>query len=162
MDGNHNLRLQHLDRAQGIIRSHGVVVADGDDRQIKPLLTDQFHIPEQPCILREVKFLSLVGGQQKAAGIAAVRAIGQHRAVQGECQFEIAERMFESAAEVLTVSLRHALSVEPGCDLEIADDRRARAFGNRDGVTHVVAVPVTDEQEVRFHLVGGGDSGGIP
>src|SRR5215211_7982872 len=97
--------MDKLDRTQRVVGAHREVIADRNKRQVYSLLPDQFHIAEETCILRHIDFLTLLRRQQKAARIAATRAIGQFRAVQGKRQFEIAKWIFEPAADMLSMCL---------------------------------------------------------
>lgn len=98
MDGKDGFRLKHFHGPQGVIGAHGVVVADGDDRHIDPFFADQFHVAEKTGVLGHVDLFAVLGRQEKAAGIAAVGAVRQHGAVQGEGQLEVAEGIVVTAA----------------------------------------------------------------
>ena len=148
------LGVDQLHGAQRILRAHGVVVTNGQDCQIDALFADQAHIAEQTRIAGHVDFPAAVGGQQKAGRIAAVGAIGQGRTVQRQGQFQIAEGVFEAAAQVLGMRLLHALAGEPVDNLKVADHRGAGALGDADRIADMVAVPVRDEDKVRLNLVG--------
>ena len=91
---------------------------------------------------------------QEAARVAAVAAVGQHRAVEGQRQLDPAEGEVVAAAVLLAVDLLHALLLQPLADLVVGDDRRPGALGDGDGVADVVAVAVRDQDEVGRHLVG--------
>ncbi len=77
MDRGDPLWLQHFNGTQTIDRPHGVVIANGDHRQFQPFFANELHVAEQPGILGQINFSSLIGGEQKSAGIAAVRPVGQ-------------------------------------------------------------------------------------
>ena len=66
MHGHDNARVKQLDRAQGVIRTHGVIIADGQRGKIEPFLADQAHIPKQAGITREIQALAVIGGDQKS------------------------------------------------------------------------------------------------
>ena len=87
MNGNHCVRPYQSDCTQGIIRAHGVIVADRQNRNIDPLITDKFHIPEQPCILGKIDFFPVISGQQKAGGVPPVGAVRQTGTV--DCQRQL-------------------------------------------------------------------------
>ena len=131
VDRNHDLRTDKFDRAQCVVRAHCEVIADGDQRQIDPLVPDQFHIAKETRILRQIDFLAIIRRQQKAAGIAAARAIGQFRAVQGKRQFEIAKGIFEPAADMLSMRL-DAFVAKPDGNFIDADHQSLCALGNGD------------------------------
>src|SRR5262245_37086748 len=69
--------------------------------------------------------------------------------MDGECKFEITKGMVVPAAQMLPVSFLYALGSAPIGDLIIADNGCARPFGNRDGITHVVAMAMANKDEIR-------------
>ena len=84
-------RLEQLDRPQGIVGAHRVVVADGQQRQVDPFLADQPHVAEQAGVGGVVDLFAVLGVDEEAARVAAVAAVGQHRAVEGQRQLDPAE-----------------------------------------------------------------------
>src|SRR5262249_20655586 len=162
VDGEDLLRLEELDRPDGVVGAHRVVVADGQDGQVHPLLADQPHVAEKARVGRVVDLLAALAGDQKAAGVAAVAAVWHGGAVEGHRHLPVAERVPDPAAVLLAVGL-DALLRQPLADLVVADDGGPGAPGDGDGVADVVAVAVRDEDEVGLGLVclqgGGGVAG---
>ena len=156
MDRQHLLRLEQLHGPERIVGAHRVVVADRQDGQVDPLLADQPHVAEQAGVGGVVDLLAVLEVEEEAARVAAVAAVGQHRAVEGERQLDAAEREVEAAAVLLAVDLGQPLLLRATGDLVVGDHRRAGALGDGDGVADVVAVAVRDEDEVGLHLVGRG------
>jgi hypothetical protein len=152
VNGNHQTRCDELDCTQRIVRPHGVVVPDGQRRQVDALLTDEAHIAKEPGVGSQIDLLALRRRQQEARGVTAVRAIRQHRAVQRWRQFEVAERELMAAADVQRVG-SEALALQPGDDLGIADHEGAGALGDGNGIPEVIAVAVRDENVIGLDLL---------
>ncbi len=87
MDGQNVAWLEQLDGTNGIVGTHRVVVADRQDRQIEPFLADQGHIAEKSGVRRVIQLDSIGAGDEEAAGVSPVAAIGKRRAV--ECQGQL-------------------------------------------------------------------------
>ncbi len=77
MDRNGMTRLQQPECPQGVLRSHGVVITDGDHCQIDPLFTDQAHITEQTGIAGEINPPPFIGGEQETDRVSTVRTVWQ-------------------------------------------------------------------------------------
>ena len=58
-------------------------------------------------------------------------------------------------ADVLTVVFRDALLVHPFGNLEIADHHRPGALGDVSCITHVIEMPVGDENKISGYVLGG-------
>ena len=93
-------------------------------------------------------------GEQKAGGIARVTSVRKRRAVMRNRQFQIAEQKIATAADVKRMRFA-SLALKIIGDLKVADNHRAGALGDCDPVANVIAVPVRNEDEIRFHLIGG-------
>ena len=61
MHGHDHARIQQFDRSQGIIRPHGVIVADGQRGKIEPFLADQAHIAKQTGIASKIQAFAIIG-----------------------------------------------------------------------------------------------------
>ena len=151
VDGDHRPGMQQLHSQQRVLRTHGVIITDRDHRQVNTLIPDQAHVSEEAGVTGKVNLLPLECGEQEAARVAPVRTIRQCRAMQGEGHFEIPERMVKASTKVLRVGLE-PLPGEPFADLSVGDDRGTGAFGDGDGITHVIAVSVRHEDVIRFQF----------
>ncbi len=47
VDRNHGLWVHKLDRFECVVRTHGEVVADGEDGQVNAVPADQGHVPKE-------------------------------------------------------------------------------------------------------------------
>ena len=65
----------------------------------------------------------------------------------GDGKLEVAKGIGKAAADVLGVNLFDPLPPQPVADLEVTDDGRAGAPGDRQGIADVVAVSVGDDDE---------------
>ena len=63
----------------------------------------------------------------------------------GNRQFDDAEAVVPSPADMLGVHVRHTLIAEPLRDFEIGDHQGASPLGDADHVADVVGVPVRDD-----------------
>src|SRR5439155_21814902 len=107
-----------------------------------------------------IDFGAVVAIDQEPARIAAVAAVGQSRAVEGERQLDAAKWELMASAVLLTVSL-DALLREPFSDLVVRDDGGPGALGDGDGIADMIAVAVGHENEVRRHVARLGRRGGV-
>src|SRR5262249_12215168 len=96
----------------------------------------------------------VVKGTEEPRRMAAVTAVGKHRAVKSEGQLDLAEWEAMGSAVLLAMYLLESLLLKPLGNLEVADDGGPGAAGDGDGVADVVAVAVRDEDEVGGDLVG--------
>jgi hypothetical protein len=158
MDGNDLLRPQEFHGPERVIGAHREIVADGNDGQVETFVSDQFHVAEKARIAGKVHFRAVVRGQQKSRRISAVGSVRKRAAVNGVRQLEIAERVLEPASDVLGMCRRDALASEPVRYFEIADDPGSRSLGDGHGIADVVAVAVTDQNEIGFDIVRAGFS----
>src|SRR5262249_41306130 len=100
-----------------------------------------------------VERLAVLELDEEANGIAALRAVGKLRAVEGERELAVAEGKLVPAAVLHPMSL-DLLFAEPLADLEVADDGRTAALGDGNGIADMIAVAVRDENEIRRKLIG--------
>src|SRR6516165_10239227 len=91
---------------------------------------------------------AVLEGDEEAAGIAAVAAVGQHGAMKGECQLDSAKRKSMSAAVLLAVNLGDSLGLKPFTDLVVGDDHGSGPASDINGITHVIAMTVRNQNEV--------------
>lgn len=153
MVGNHSLWFDQLDRSQCVIGAHREVVADGQNRDVDTLFTDQLHVVEQAGVARVVN-RSIVRLQQDAARISAVRTVRQRGTVMSDRQLDGSKVMLVRSTNVLRMHVLDALLRQPLGNFEIRDDQATGPFGNLDRIANMVTMTVRDDQRVRCYRIG--------
>ena len=77
VDGNGMLGLDQLDCSQGVVRSHGEVVSNGNGSQVDAFLSDQAHVAEQTGVTGQVYLLLFWSGDEEADWISAAATVRQ-------------------------------------------------------------------------------------
>lgn len=153
MEAQHLLRADPAGGGGGIARPHGEIVAEAEGGPGELVFfPENLHVHGQGGISREIE-RSLAAGDHEAARVAAVAAIGQHRAVHGRDIVHASERKPESSAVIERVGIFDPLAPEPGDDLVIGNELGSGAFENRLGIGHVVAVPVGKQHVIDLERV---------
>jgi hypothetical protein len=80
--------------------------------------------------------------------------------MQSQRQLEVPKGVLMTATDVLWVH-SDSLTFKPTGDFKIADHGRSGALGDGHRITHVIAMPMRDQNEIRFHLIGIGGRGGV-
>ena len=79
----------------------------------------------------------------------------------GNGQLDAAEGKVKAPTNVQRMRAFHPLGLKPALDLKIGDRLRAGALGNGDSVTHMISMPMGDEDIIGRHLLGTDVSQGI-
>ena len=153
--GDGEFRFKEIERIEGIGRSHGEIVADGEEREIEPVAADQLHIAEESGVAGMVEAFAF-GFDDDAAGGAHVDGVAagfETRGVDGGGERGSPEREIEAAARVHTVGLQ-TLSGKVFRDLEVGDDRGVVGFGDLGGINGVIFVSVAEDDVVTGDVFG--------
>jgi hypothetical protein len=132
-------------------RSHGVVIADRDDRDVGFVdAADQLHVAEHAGVSGEIERRAVGGLQHDSRRLAGVGAVRRGARMERVRQRDLHAIDVDRAALVRSVHIRfgNTLLPEPAAELDERDDLAVVLFREADGVSDVVAVPMRERDDV--------------
>ena len=153
MHGYYMVAFQEAGCLNGIVNTHGEVVANGQKSQRNfALPSDQLHVHTQSRITCMIKG-TLRGVDEKASGIASVAAIGQGTRMNGIHVLHFSKIKFPATTDIHRVHILHAFLFEPGGNLEIADHRGSCPLRDALHICDMVIVSVTYQYIICRYLI---------
>ncbi len=153
MNAEHVFDVEPLGGDGGVFGAHGEVVADGEGGEAEGAgVGEQFDVRDESGITGVVES-TFRRADDKAAGVAAVGAVGEFTAVGGRDVFGGNVTEFNGAAEVHADGGGDALFGQPVGDLVVADDGAGVFFGKISGVGDMIGVAVREEDDIGLDRV---------
>ena len=145
--GDDHLRADHLHCLHRIGRTHGVIIADGQEGHIQPFILEELHFREQTGVPGMVD-LPAVHFHHKTAG----QPSRDSAAVLGRDQLDAAEGCGQLPANITREDLQPLrLKKLPG-HFHRGADHRPSPLGDLHRIPHMVVVAVADQNEICLHF----------